>query len=282
MASEQGKQDIAAWLLEEWTSKLITSVETMTERKPTVTVGGRILLSAPEAPQEALWHSIPLTLGSDTVFFLGASAESWLHLGRSALAAAGIPDSSEEDARGTYLEILTQTTSAAIQSLAERLDRSVICLPAKEVTRAELNVPTGLAPIDITLSDPPIVRVFLGWTQAFETQLTASAVPLPGDPPPSEQFAKRPEFEKSRTLDLLMEVELPVSVSFGRAELPLRDVIKLSSGSIVELNRTISDPVEIIVNNCVIARGEVVVVEGNYGVRIQQVVSREERLRTLK
>ena len=81
--------------------------------------------------------------------------------------------------------------------------------------------------------------------------------------------------EKSRTLDLLMEVELPVSVSFGRAELPLRDVLKLNSGSIVELNRTITDPVEIIVNNCVIARGEVVVVDGNYGVRIQQVVSRE-------
>jgi flagellar motor switch protein FliN/FliY len=79
-----------------------------------------------------------------------------------------------------------------------------------------------------------------------------------------------------------MEVELPVSVSFGRAQIALRDVLKLTSGSIVELNRTISDPVEIIVNNCVIARGEVVVVDGNYGVRIHQVISREERLRTLK
>ena len=76
-------------------------------------------------------------------------------------------------------------------------------------------------------------------------------------------------------------VRLTVDV-LGRAELPLRDVLKLNSGSIVELNRTISDPVEIIVNNCVIARGEVVVVEGNYGVRFHQVVSREERLRTLK
>ncbi|HTM50362.1 MAG TPA: flagellar motor switch protein FliN [Bryobacteraceae bacterium] len=88
--------------------------------------------------------------------------------------------------------------------------------------------------------------------------------------------------ERSKTYDLLMEVELPVSVSFGRAQLALRDVLKLNSGSIVELNRTIADPVEIIVNNCVIARGEVVVVEGNYGVRIQHVISREERLRTLK
>ena len=87
--------------------------------------------------------------------------------------------------------------------------------------------------------------------------------------------------ENSRTLDLLLEVELPVSVSFGRAQLPLKEVLKLNSGSIVELNRSISEPVDLIVNNCVIARGEVVVVEGNYGVRIKQIVSREERLRTL-
>jgi flagellar motor switch protein FliN/FliY len=86
----------------------------------------------------------------------------------------------------------------------------------------------------------------------------------------------------SKTFDLLLDVELPVSVSFGRAQIPLRDVIKLTTGSIVELNRSISEPVEIIVNNCVIARGEVVVVEGNFGVRIQEVISRQERLRTLQ
>jgi flagellar motor switch protein FliN len=47
------------------------------------------------------------------------------------------------------------------------------------------------------------------------------------------------------------------------------------------LNRNVSEPVELIVNNCVIARGEVVVIEGNYGVRIQEIVSPNERLRTL-
>ncbi len=82
-------------------------------------------------------------------------------------------------------------------------------------------------------------------------------------------------------MDLLLDVELPVSVSFGRAQLALKDLLKLTSGSIVELNRTISEPVEVIVNNCVIARGEVVVVDGNYGIRIQEIVSRQERLRTL-
>jgi len=90
-----------------------------------------------------------------------------------------------------------------------------------------------------------------------------------------------PARETSKTFDLLMDVELPVSVSFGRAEVALKDVLKLTTGSIVELNRAIGDPVEVIVNNCVIARGEVVVVEGNFGVRVHQVISRQERLRTL-
>jgi flagellar motor switch protein FliN/FliY len=86
--------------------------------------------------------------------------------------------------------------------------------------------------------------------------------------------------QASGTLGLLLDLELPVSVSFGKAQMPLQQVLKWTSGSIVELESAVNDPVEIVVNNCVIARGEVVVVDGNYGVRIQQIVSREQRLET--
>jgi flagellar motor switch protein FliN/FliY len=77
-------------------------------------------------------------------------------------------------------------------------------------------------------------------------------------------------------LNFLLDVKLPLSVSFGCAQLPLKDVLKLTIGSSVELNRETGDPVEIIVNDRVIARGEVVVVDGNYGVRIKQVLGRGE------
>lgn len=80
------------------------------------------------------------------------------------------------------------------------------------------------------------------------------------------------------TLDLLLDVELPLSVSFGRTYLPVRDILKLSTGSIVELNCPANAYVDVIVNNCTIARGEVVVVEGNYGVRIDEIISRRERM----
>ena len=103
------------------------------------------------------------------------------------------------------------------------------------------------------------------------------ANPVTADDDADEETVRR-----SRKMELLLDVELPVSVSFGRAQLLLKDVIKLTTGSIIELNRSISEPVDVIVNNCVIARGEVVVVEGNFGVRVHEVVSRQERLRTLR
>src|SRR5262249_6184942 len=95
-----------------------------------------------------------------------------------------------------------------------------------------------------------------------------------------EQPVIRETAAVSRTFDLLLDVALPISVSFGKTSLQIREVLKLNTGSIVELDRFVSDPVEVIVNDCVIARGEVVVVDGNYGVRINQLASREERLRT--
>src|SRR5260370_34641788 len=86
--------------------------------------------------------------------------------------------------------------------------------------------------------------------------------------------------QSSGTLGLLLDLELPVSVSFGKTKMPLQQVLRWTSGSIVELENAANDPVEIVVNHCVIARGEVVVVDGNYGVRIQQIVSRERRIET--
>jgi len=80
------------------------------------------------------------------------------------------------------------------------------------------------------------------------------------------------------TLELLLDVELPLSISFGRTYLPVREILKLSTGSIIELNCPANECVDVIVNNCTIARGEVVVVEGNYGVRIDEIISRQDRL----
>lgn len=70
---------------------------------------------------------------------------------------------------------------------------------------------------------------------------------------------------------LLMDIKLPIRVRMGRTQLSLRAITQLGSGSVVELDCTVNDPVEIVVKDRVIAEGEVVVVEGNYGVRITRI-----------
>jgi flagellar motor switch protein FliN/FliY len=87
--------------------------------------------------------------------------------------------------------------------------------------------------------------------------------------------------EKAWNIDLLLDVELPIRVSFGNSEMPLKDVLKLGPGSVIELNKSVNDPVTVIVNHKPIAKGEVVMVDGNYGVRILEVESTADRIRSL-
>ncbi len=95
---------------------------------------------------------------------------------------------------------------------------------------------------------------------------------------PQEEQAKP---SSGWNIDLLLDVELPITVSFGEAEMQLKDVLKLGVGSVIELDKSVNDPVTVIVNQKPIARGEVVMVEGNYGVRILEVESTAERIRSL-
>ena len=79
-------------------------------------------------------------------------------------------------------------------------------------------------------------------------------------------------------LDRLMDLELPLAVALGRAVMPIGDVLKMTSGSLIELDRQVGEHVELMVHGTVIARGEIVSVKGNYGVRILEIISRQDRL----
>jgi flagellar motor switch protein FliN/FliY len=75
----------------------------------------------------------------------------------------------------------------------------------------------------------------------------------------------------STNLDLVMDVELNVSLRFGQCKLPLREVLDLASGSVIELDRDVDDPVELLLDGKVIARGEAVIIDGNYGLRVTEI-----------
>ena len=96
------------------------------------------------------------------------------------------------------------------------------------------------------------------------------------DSEPDIVAASAEPLSASHAASLLMGVKLPIRILLGRTQLCLRDVAQLASGSVVELDCSPNDPVEVIVNDKVIAHGEVVVVSGNYGVRITRIATRPE------
>lgn len=79
-------------------------------------------------------------------------------------------------------------------------------------------------------------------------------------------------------LDVLRDIELPVTLRFGRTQMSLEEVLRLDTGSVVEFDRALEDPVEVLVNGRVVARGQAVMVQGHYGVRISDIASRQECL----
>jgi flagellar motor switch protein FliN/FliY len=81
-------------------------------------------------------------------------------------------------------------------------------------------------------------------------------------------------------LDILKDIELQVTLRFGSAQMSLKDLAGLGTGAVIELDRALADPVEVLVGGYVIARGEPVVVRGVYGIRISEIASRQERLMT--
>lgn len=82
-------------------------------------------------------------------------------------------------------------------------------------------------------------------------------------------------------LPLLMDVELEVALRFGRRELLLKDVLELRSGSVLELDREVNEPVDLLLDGRVIARGEVVIVDGNYGLRVTEVAAPNVRAQSV-
>ena len=89
-------------------------------------------------------------------------------------------------------------------------------------------------------------------------------------------------FSEDNNINLIMDVKLPVRVRIGKKKMLLRDVLSMDIGSVIELNQLANDPLDILVDDHVIAQGEVVIVDGNFGVQITTIGSKIDRLQQLK
>lgn len=84
-----------------------------------------------------------------------------------------------------------------------------------------------------------------------------------------------------KNIEMLMDVTLAVSIELGRTTMKVKRILELGPGSVIELNKMAGEPVDVLVNNKLIARGEVVVVDENFGIRVTDLVSPSERLKSL-
>ena len=125
---------------------------------------------------------------------------------------------------------------------------------------AMLNDIGGLGSISPTLNSMP----------GLPTAASSSAFPSFASPPPENHLP--------RGMEMIMDIPLDVTVELGRVRMLIKDVLELASGSIVELDRVAGEPVDLLVNGRLVAKGEVVVIEDNFGIRITEIVSQADRL----
>ncbi len=86
---------------------------------------------------------------------------------------------------------------------------------------------------------------------------------------------------ETKSLDLILDIPLTVSVELGRSKMLINDLLQLGQGSVIELTKLVGEPLEVLVNQKLVARGEVVVVNEKFGVRLTDIVSPMERVQTL-
>lgn len=114
-----------------------------------------------------------------------------------------------------------------------------------------------------------------------------SGFPRGGGDSFTEGGPKRKEYDdlnetEQKNLDMIMDVRLPIKVRIGQKKMLLKDVIGMDIGTVVELNQLANDPLDIMVDDKVIAKGEVVIVDGNFGIQITEIGTKKERLQQLR
>ena len=125
--------------------------------------------------------------------------------------------------------------------------------------------------------EPVLVQIAVGDMVTLPLRLWGDVALATSQPP-----LQAPPPVANPKIDVILDIDLPLTVRFGRTELPLRNITALGPGSVIDLGRSPDDPVDVLVGSQVVARGEVVIVGGNYGIRITDVMSPADRVRSVE
>ncbi len=174
------------------------------------------------------------------------------------------------DQKAGWAEILKETCSAAAGELL-----------AKSGTRCRVE---GFEEV---LDESNVTRAFelrsgdRAWPLIVREDLHNAKTAV-STPKPAASAASAPAPQLSPGLELLLDVELQASLRFGSREMPLGKILDLGPGDVVQLDRQVADPVDLIVGDKIVARGEVVLVNGNFGLRVTAVAAPEKRLESIR
>jgi flagellar motor switch protein FliN/FliY len=263
MATDQNIVDF----FDQWVEEFGRAIEMFTGDKPTISQGA-VDKANREALEEKLATSIwwRQKIGGDKSFSVWAGAEE------DCCAAFG----GTNEAKQTLQEMLGQANQGAAAVLSAGFPSPLRCQDGvEEAPRSLLVLEVFEIKISFRGSDlPPIILA----VEAIAGTILAGPVAALAKQPEAKLLPPIEPAANSAMLNRLMDLQLPVSVLLGHSVLPIREILKIVSGSLIELDRQIGDYVEIVIHGTVVARGEIVSVKGNYGVRIKEVISQQDRL----
>jgi flagellar motor switch protein FliN/FliY len=228
----------------------------------TEAVGAPIALKVLDSPDLASRQGEPVhfRLTADG----GLRGQCFVELYEPAVAELGTKILSQPAATfsSEHADVLTKVLSSAVDGLAFVLSAEREDLSFK-VDRVEDLAFGGMLVVSLAASfgEGSAMPVQLYFDGQFLSTLTSGA---------ASEGAASPAIQPAN-LKLVMDVELVMSLRFGQRQLPLREVLELTSGSVIELDRQVDEPVELLLDGKVIARGEAVIVDGNYGLRVTEV-----------
>lgn len=209
--------------------------------------------------KEAFYFQIELQGGMGGNFWIIADAEALSRLFVVARVTPEAPDHQRDAA--LWQGILRQVAERAAKTVAKDSNTAVSVIAVRE-----LPLPSGIMPAayDMRFGETSVRVAFCDMTQPV-AEKKASEAGLP-----------------ARGVELLLDVELEASLRFGSKEMPLNEVLELGPGDVLQLERHISDPVDLIVGDKIVARGEVVLVNGNFGLRVTEVAEPRKSLESIR
>jgi len=308
---EQVMKDLAGKLGECFSESTVSVFSMLTGRDFTVTPLDAEMIDHQQIvstlPPDSIFVKSVYSKGVTGAIFFSMPLKESTILVDLMLGGEGNPsDSLAGDSKDALSETFNQVMGSANQTLSDQAGET-LSISGLEILQFETfdaaSLGTALGPgpflnIPLDTSQDSIkTNIHLLTSSILAEQLKRKlGLEAPEEPPPSSadapqaagsqqtQQAVHINVESSvdtRNLDLLLDIELPVVVRMGHTEMPLGELLKLTPGSILELNRPADAPVDLLVNGKQIAKGEVVVVDGNFAFRITEIESTAQRLQNL-